>query len=149
MVGRPDSARWPVPAEYRVRARARCHDGSVGEMAEEDYESVKRAVGPGGSLNGLLAAWEQFVRKVETGYGDNRYEYFNDMSCRTALAKAWPVLTQKVRDARQSELNAADARFLAATVPSPGTSDREEADGSWWDDRRPVLLVGDLAEDFG
>jgi hypothetical protein len=121
----------------------------VVEMGAEDYGSVERAVGPEGSLNGLLAAWEQFVRAVEIGYTHNRYEYVNDMSCRRALAKAWPVLTQKVRDARQAELDAADARFLAATVPSPASTDRKEPNSSWWEGRRPVVLVGNLAEDFG
>ena len=121
----------------------------MGETSGEDYESVARAVGPGNSLNGLLQAWNQFVRQVETGYTDNRYEYFNDMSCRGRLAAAWPLLTPRVRDARQAELDAADARFMAATVPGPDSSGPDESDGAWWEDRRPTLLVGELAEDFG
>ena len=118
----------------------------MGEMTSEDYESVARAVGAGHSLNGLLQDWAQFVRNVETGYTDNCYEYANDMACRRRLAEAWPILTEKVRAARQAELDAADARFMAATVPGP---DSTAVESDWWKDRRPVLLVGELAEDFG
>jgi len=121
----------------------------VDETSGADHESVERAVGPGRSLNGLLRDWDQFVRQVETGYSDNRYEYFNDMSCRRGLAAAWPVLTEKVRNARQAELDALDARFMAATVPGPGSTGEANSGGEWWEDRRPVLLVGELAEDFG
>jgi len=119
------------------------------EAAGEDSESAERTVGRGRSLNGLLRAWDQFVRQVETGYSDNSYEYFNDMSCRRGLAAAWPLLTEKVRRARQAELDAVDARFMAATVPGPGSTGADNDDGDWWEDRRPVLLVGELAEDFG
>ncbi len=121
----------------------------MGETSAEDYESVSRAVGPGHSLNGLLRAWDHFVRQVETGYTDNRYEYFNDMSCRRRIAAAWPHLTANVREARQAALDATDARFMAATVPGPDSTGLEESEGPWWEDRRPVLLVGELAEDFG
>jgi hypothetical protein len=116
-------------------------------MTRKDYESVERAVGRGGSLNDLLRGWERFVGQVESGYTDNRYEYFNDMSCRKALAAAWPLLTKRMRDARQAELDVADARFRAATVPGPAGSDVETS-SSWWEQRRPVRLVGELAEDF-
>jgi hypothetical protein len=101
------------------------------------------------TLNGLLNDWALFVRQVETGYTDNRYEYFNDLSCRGQLASAWPLLTEQVRSERQAELDAADARFLAATAPGPDSIPPGETDHAWWEDRRPVLLVGELAEDFG
>ena len=119
----------------------------VGDASGEDYPSVERAVGR--SLNGLLQDWDHFVRQVETGDSDNRYEYVNDMSCRDRLAAAWPILTEKVRNARQAQLDALDARFEAATVPDPDSTDAEGGDDAWWVDRRPVLLVGELAEDFG
>ena len=47
------------------------------------------------------------------------------------------------------QLDALDARFMAATVPGPDSTVADESDGAWWSDRRPVLLVGELAEDFG
>ena len=120
----------------------------MGEMSAEDYESVELAVGPGGSLNGLLRAWAQFVRQVENGYTDNLYEYSNDLSCRGRLAAVWPILTEKVREARQAELDAVDARLMASTVPGLGNSGAGKSTKAWWEDRRPVLLVGELAQDL-
>ena len=54
-----------------------------------------------------------------------------------------------MRTERQAGLDALDARFLAATVPGPDSSGTVGTGDAWWEDRRPVLLVGELAEDFG
>lgn len=130
------------------------HGGSVGHRTIAPAACSGRwprrtTYGDAMTLNGLLNDWALFVRQVETGYTDNSYEYFNDLSCRGQLATAWPLLTDEVRSERQAELDAADARFLAATVPGPDSSGTVGTDDAWWEDRRPVLLVGELAEDFG
>lgn len=63
----------------------------------------------------MTGAWRGLIREVEEGYDQLVDEYMNDLSCRDWLELAWPMLTERVRTARLPELEALDARFLAAT----------------------------------
>ena len=91
------------------------------DMTPEDYESVERAgrvLHEQGwrekfSVNEMSSAWRDLVAEIEVGYDQFVDEYTNDLACRDWLALAWPMLTDRVRSARQSQL---DARFLAATI---------------------------------
>lgn len=131
----------------------------MAEMTAEDYESVdraSRALYEQGwrkrfSINEMTSAWRGLIREVEEGYDQLVDEYTNDLSCRDWLALAWPMLTERVRAARSPELDALDARFLAATV--------EDTDGrlsrffdvkgkDWWWQRIPAIRRGEFAGDL-
>lgn len=129
-------------------------------MQAADYESIERAgteLQARGwrkafDLNEMLGAYQQLVTKVEEGYDEMVDEYTNDLSCRDWLALAWPMLTDRVRDARAGELEALDERFRAATVDDGGHAlsrffavERKEG---WWWRRRPEKVAGDFAADL-
>jgi hypothetical protein len=129
-------------------------------MEATDYESIERAGAElhaqgwrkAFGLNEMLEAYEHLVTKVEEGYDEMVDEYTNDLSCRDWLALAWPMLTERVRDARATELEALDNRFRSATFDDGGqTLSRyfavERKDGWWWR-RRPARIAGTLAADL-
>lgn len=114
-------------------------------LSADDYESVHRACRGLAArygmvtLNAMMEAWEALVREVEEGFDSELvWEYANMLRCRSWLAEAWPVFTDRIRAARQAELDALDARFQLATVPLRG-----QADDARWHSRRPLLIVGD------
>lgn len=129
-------------------------------LTAEDYESVDRASralrGQGWreafTLNEMFEAWADLVADIEHGYDQNIYEYTNDLACRDWLALAWPLLTERVRNARTAELEQLDARFTAATLDdggraisrSHGLDDKD----AWWWRRRPRRPAGALAADL-
>lgn len=106
-------------------------------LIDEDYESVHRA----GkalhqrdwrrvfTLNEMFDVWASLVVEVENGYDETSlHEFTNDMACRTWLAEAWPMLTERIHAARGAELAELDARFRAATIGRGHGGD----DSPWW-----------------
>ena len=130
------------------------------EMTPADYESVEHAGrvlhGRGWrkkfSVNEMTDAWRGLVAEVEAGYDQVVYEYTNDLSCRDWLALAWPMLTEHVRSARQADLDALDARFMAATTQDAegrlAQFYRVEAKDGWWWRRLPSRRHGEFARDL-
>lgn len=116
-------------------------------LSAEDYESVRRA----GrllherdgwqreyTLNQRFEAWGDIVEQVENGYDATFLDEFpNDVGCRTWLAEAWPILTERIRSIRAGELAPLDARFRAAT------DERDPAgpDDRWWLHRTPRHVI--------
>ncbi|MEV5689459.1 hypothetical protein AB0L68_40945 [Streptomyces sp. NPDC052164] len=116
-------------------------------LSADDYESVHR--GSRGlaarygtvTLNAVIEAWEALVQDVEEGFDSELvWEYTHMLRCRSWLAEAWPVFTDRIRAARQAEFDALDARFQLSTVPLRG-----QADDARWHSRRPTLIVGDTS----
>lgn len=91
------------------------------------------------TLNAMMEAWEALVEDTEEGFDTELiWEYAERLRCRRWLAEAWPGFTDRIRAARQAELDALDARFQLATVPLNG-----QADDVRWHSRRPRLIEGD------
>ncbi len=126
----------------------------------DDYESVNRAARTlheqgwrkPFTLNEMMAMWRSLVREVESGYDQMVDEYTNDLSCRDWLALAWPMLSERVRAARQEELDSLDARFLAATSKDTegrlGRFYRVESKDGWWWRRLPNQRLGVFSADL-
>ncbi|MEU2395573.1 hypothetical protein [Streptomyces sp. NPDC007369] len=123
-------------------------------LTAEEYAAVHAAVSTGAghridgqpwTLNSLFEAWEDLVEEVEEGYGWCAPELDNDLWCRAALARVWPLLPPRVQTLRRPELDALDARFRTATVPWP---DRGEEPHGWWTLRIPRNLVIEAGEAF-
>ncbi|MFI2508769.1 hypothetical protein [Streptomyces sp. NPDC018972] len=95
------------------------------------------------SLNSLLAQWSALVNDVEEGYSWCAPELSNDLSCRDALARVWPLLSPRVRTVRQPELDGIDDRYRRATIPWPG---RPEQGARWWTWRVPRILEVEASE---
>jgi hypothetical protein len=121
-------------------------------LTPEEYEAVNIAVSTGAgrwaggqpcTLNSLLTAWRSVVEEVEEGYAWCAPELDNDVWCRSALAKVWPLLPPRVQAIRRPELDELDARFCAATIPWP---DRGEEPRQWWKWRVPRILEGEAGE---
>ncbi|MEV5689113.1 hypothetical protein AB0L68_39085 [Streptomyces sp. NPDC052164] len=113
-------------------------------LSTDDYESVHRASRGLAArygmvtLNAMMEAWEALVQYVEEGFdAELVWEYAHMLRCRGWLAEAWPVFTDRIRAARQTELDALDARFQLSTVPLHG-----QAGDTRWHSRRPLLIVG-------
>ncbi|UUW87826.1 hypothetical protein ABFU82_05280 [Nocardioides sp. WV_118_6] len=132
----------------------------MGEMAAEDYESIDRASRElyaqgwrkAFTLNEMFDAWASLVAEVERGYDQMVDEYTNDMACRDWLSLVWPMLTDRVRDARAEELKVLDARFKTATEDDGGSAIgrfyRVENKDGWWWRRRPIKAAGVFAADL-
>lgn len=126
-------------------------------MTSEDHESVERAgrvLHEQGwrkrfSINEMINAWGGLVAEIEAGYDQLVDEYANDLACRDWLAMAWPMLTEHVRSVRQDELDALDARFIAATVEDADGMFTQffgvEAKTGWWWRRVPSHRRGHFA----
>ncbi|MFB6619171.1 hypothetical protein ACFCV9_33955 [Streptomyces sp. NPDC056367] len=76
------------------------------------------------------------MEDVEEGSARCAPELDDDICCRDALARVWPLLPPRVQAVRRPELDELDGRFRAATVPWP---DREEPH-RWWHYRIPRVL---------
>ena len=133
----------------------------MAEMTAEDYASIDRASRElrargwrkAFTLNEMYEAWAALVAEVERGYDQMVDEYTNDLACRDWLLQAWPMLTDRVRDARAGELEILDARFKAATEDDGGAAIGrfrriDDTDGWWWR-RRPTKIAGAFAEALG
>lgn len=132
----------------------------MSELTSEDYASIERAAQElrdrglrnEFSLNELFEEWAALVAQVERGYSWTVYEYTNEMACRDLISAIWPMLTDRVRDARAEELGSLDARFKAATENDGGLAIGkfyriEDKDGWWWR-RRPIEAAGKFAADL-
>ncbi|WP_194908965.1 hypothetical protein [Catenulispora rubra] len=124
-------------------------------LTAEEYDAVRTAVAAvagrwaGGqecTLNNLLGRWRGVAADFEDieGYSWCGPELSNDVWCRTALAKVWPLLPARVRQLRQPELDELDGRFRAATVPWPG----HETEIQWWTWRVPRILAAERDERY-
>jgi hypothetical protein len=131
----------------------------VGAMTPRDYESVEgagRVLHERGwrediSVNEMTDSWRRIVAEIETGYDQVVEEYVLDLSCRDWLALAWPMFSERVRSVRQAELDALDARFMAATVEDTegrfARFSRAEGEDGWWRLRLPARRHGEFARD--
>lgn len=127
-------------------------------MTPEDYESVERAGrllherGWRMDINEMVDAWRLLVTEIETGYDQVVEEYLLSLRCRAALALAWPTLSERVRSSRLAELDALDARFMAATAEDAegrfARFSRVEGDDGWLWLRLPVRRHGEFARDL-
>lgn len=95
-------------------------------------------------------AWAALVGAVERGYGDDVYEYTDDLYCRNWLHEAWLLLHDHVVQLWTPRIRALDERFRAATVDDDGLAlDRFHTlphPDLWWWRRHPRLLTGDLGD---
>ncbi|MFF4244921.1 hypothetical protein ACFYY2_10660 [Streptomyces sp. NPDC001822] len=104
------------------------------------------------TLNARMEAWAEFVADVEEGFDTMwAWEFDNDTAHRDWLHEAWPILTERVCQLRQSELDALDERFRMATAPikplgmSPSAIAQQ---ARWWRFRYPRLVTGSPAEEL-
>lgn len=95
------------------------------------------------TLNSLFSAWRSVVAEVEEGYAWCKPELDNDIWCRSALARVWPLLPPRVQTLRRPELDELDTRFRTATIPWPGQG---EEPGRWWKRRVPRILEAEAGE---
>jgi hypothetical protein len=128
-------------------------------MGAEDYASIDRAESALRAqgwtsrltLSSALGAWKVLIDEVGAGYQWSIDEYTNDLTVRDWLDQAWPLLSQRVRDARDPELAALDQRWRAATVDDGGAMVGRyfcvDASSGWWWRRRPRVIEGEFAED--
>jgi hypothetical protein len=95
------------------------------------------------SLGGLLRAWRELSTAVERGYDWSVDEYWNDLACRSRLARvrdAAPAASGWLDD----ELRVPDERFRAATRESR----RPRAEAPWFMNRVPTAPGPELARDI-
>lgn len=125
------------------------------QLTPQEYDAVRTAVATGAdrwaggqecTFNNLLERWRGLTADLEDsdGYSWCGPELSNDVWCRSALAKVWPLLPTRVQQIRQAELDELDARFLAATVPWPG----HETELQWWQWRIPRILAAEYGERY-
>ena len=112
------------------------------------HNAVETAMGPhpgGGewSFATLFLAWRRMAAEVEDGYAWSAPELSNDVFCRGALARVWPLLPDRLANLWRSELDALDTRFRAATIAWPGHA--EDAP-EWWRWRIPRRLEAEPDE---
>jgi hypothetical protein len=111
------------------------------QPSAKDYESVDaamRSVG-GSSLVDLIGSWEDLVQDVEAGYTATQYEYRDELSARTWLFRAWPLLTPQVQGWHEDKVRDLDERFRRATVPLDTAHDSLP---HWWERREPKTHTG-------
>jgi hypothetical protein len=132
---------WDDSAMDRLSA----HE-DVGPLSAAEIDAVRGAVAatveprPGGgewSFATLFLAWRRMVAEVEVGYSWCPSELSNDLFCRGALARVWPLLPDRLAGLWQMELDELDARFRAATIAWPGHAEDEQ---EWWRRRVPRRL---------
>lgn len=108
-------------------------------LSQEEYEAVHAAVSAGAgrwaggqpcTLNSLLTRWSDVVAELEEGYSKCAPELDNDIWCRSALARVWPLLPPRVQFIQQSALHELDGRFRAATIQWPGRGRKRASGGS-------------------
>ncbi|MEU9192719.1 hypothetical protein [Streptomyces hundungensis] len=85
---------------------------------------------------------------IERGYGDDIYEYTNDLYCRNWLHEAWLPLDEHIVQFWTPRIKALDDRYEAATVDDDGQAldqfHRLPGPDLWWWRRDPRILTGDL-----
>ncbi|MFD7445454.1 hypothetical protein [Streptomyces sp. NPDC059909] len=95
-------------------------------------------------------AWAALVGAVERGYGDDVYEYANDLYCRNWLHEAWLLLHDHVVQLWTPRIKTLDERFRAATVADDGLAldqfHKLPHPDMWWWRRHPRILTGALGQ---
>ncbi|MEU6251135.1 hypothetical protein [Streptomyces sp. NPDC047043] len=71
-------------------------------------------------------AWAALVGVIECGYGDDIYEYTNDLSCRNWLHEAWLLLDEHIVQLWTPRIKALDDRY----GPRPSTTTAKHSTGS-------------------
>ena len=98
------------------------------------------------SPTGVIGRWESFVEDCEAGYGDNIYEFENDMYVRGLIEEMLrnPDLAEfEQLGWVRAQVEAIDDRYRALLA------DREVRPGaSWWEARVPRIAGRELAADF-
>ena len=93
-------------------------------------------------------AWAALVTAIERGYGDDIYEYTNDLYCRNWLHEAWLLLDEHIVQLWTLQIKALDERYKAATFDDDGQAldqfHRLPGLDLWWWRRHPRILTGDL-----
>jgi hypothetical protein len=128
------------------------------ELTADDRDSVARAEATlrrggwssGLSLDGALATWGRFAREVADGYRSSVEAYTHELTVRDWINAAWPLLSPGVRAVREPELSLPDEQFRRATEEDDGAllgRFFHVTDSPWWWHRRPLVLVGEFAED--
>lgn len=115
------------------------------DLDPEQRDELARLLGED-SLGSLLQDWRRFVAAVERGYGDSIYEYTNDLTVRDRLERVVAGASPGLRGQLEHALAAADARFDAATEEAARPLGVTYT--TWWWQRVPRRLVGELAEDL-
>jgi hypothetical protein len=115
------------------------------DLDPQQREELARLLG-GATLGSLLQDWQRFVTAVERGYDDSIYEYTNDLTVRDRLERVVAGASPGLRAQLEHALAAADARFDAATEEAARPLGVTYT--TWWWQRVPRRLVGELAEDL-
>ena len=116
----------------------------IAAVREAVAATVGRHLGGGEwSFNTLFTEWRSVVAEVEAGYSWSAPEFSNDVCKRSALARVWPLLPDRLAHLWQGELDELDARFRAATIARPGHTEDEPA---WWSWRIPRRLEAEPDE---
>ncbi|MFE4873322.1 hypothetical protein [Streptomyces sp. NPDC056682] len=93
-------------------------------------------------------AWAALVSVIERGYGDDIYEYTNDLYCRNWLHEAWLLLDEHIVQLWTPRIKALDDEYKAATIDDDGQAldqfHRLPGPDQWWWRRHPRILTGDL-----
>jgi hypothetical protein len=101
------------------------------------------------TLDGLVEAWSDFVRRVENGYEDSIYEYVNDLSMRELINEVSSRLPPAEQLRLQNVVDPLDARFKQATRRvSKVTAHTLLANLSPQGRRIPNVLTEELREDL-
>ncbi|MDN3238094.1 hypothetical protein [Glycomyces tritici] len=94
--------------------------------------------------------WAHLVADVERGYGDDIYEYANDLYCRNWLHEAWILLHDDVVRRWTPQIKTLDDRFRAATIDDDGLAldqfHKLPDHDMWWWRRHPRILTGSLGQ---
>jgi hypothetical protein len=108
-------------------------------------------------LEGLVAAWEQFVSAIGRGYSLGLHDYLNDLDGRQLIEEALGVAPVEISHEVRERLQRADARFRRHTIHAkrclwgPGLEAQQvwTPEENWWYYRRPAHPGPDLAVDLG
>ncbi|WP_150134640.1 hypothetical protein [Streptomyces hyaluromycini] len=65
-------------------------------------------------------AWAALVSVIDRGYGDDIYEYTDDLYCRNWLHEAWLLLDEHIVQLWTPQIKALDDRYKAATIDDDG-----------------------------
>lgn len=102
------------------------------------------------SVESLLRRWEAFAAEVESGYELTIYDYENSLGTRCILRDVAGSVPHDLSERISLALRPVDSRFEAATEAFPRgllpASHLPEEE--WWYFRKPVVLKGELADDW-
>jgi hypothetical protein len=98
------------------------------------------------TIDGLITEWNDFAERVGRGYELGIYDYMNELSRRDMLQDA--ARTPELRSLIEQRAASADEAFrrntrtVSTSIRPPTAPDR------WWWYARPIVVKGELAEDF-